>query len=69
MSTPKPEPLPPSRLRAMPPLMSAGVAVVVAMVAAINLALPKLSGSSLGSVPPAADGLDGELGGVGGVAD
>lgn len=36
---------PPSR--AMPALMSACVVVVVAMVAAINLALPKLSGSSL----------------------
>jgi hypothetical protein len=31
----------------MPALMSACVVVVVAMVAAINLALPKLSGSSL----------------------
>lgn len=46
MSTPKPEPLPP-RLRVMPALMSASVVVVVAMVAAINLALPKLSGSTL----------------------
>jgi len=33
--------------RAMPALMSACVAVVVAMVAAINLALPKLSSSGL----------------------
>jgi MFS family permease len=33
--------------RVMPALMSACVAVVVAMVAAVNLALPKLSGSSL----------------------
>jgi len=33
--------------RVMPTLMSACVVVVVAMVAAINLALPKLSGSSL----------------------
>lgn len=33
--------------RAMPALMSACVAAVVAMVAAINLALPKLSGSDL----------------------
>jgi MFS family permease len=35
--------------RAMPALMSACVVVVVAMVAAINLALPKLSGSDLHS--------------------
>lgn len=47
MSTQKPEPFPPSRLRAMPALMSACVVVVVAMVAAINLALPKLSASGL----------------------
>jgi len=47
MSTPKQEPFSPSRLHAMPALMSACVVVVVAMVAAINLALPKLSGSSL----------------------
>ena len=47
MSTPKPELFPPSRLRAMPALMSACVVLVVAMVAAINLALPKLSGSTL----------------------
>ncbi len=33
--------------RAMPALMSACVVVVVAMVAAVNLALPKLSGSAL----------------------
>ncbi len=33
--------------RAMTALMSACVVVVVAMVAAINLALPKLSGSGL----------------------
>jgi MFS family permease len=33
--------------RAMPALSTACVVVVVAMVAAINLALPKLSGSSL----------------------
>ena len=32
---------------AMPALMSSSVVVVVAMVAAINLALPKLSGSDL----------------------
>ena len=37
----------PSSSRAMPALMSACVVVVVAMVAAINLALPKLSGSDL----------------------
>jgi MFS family permease len=47
MSTHPPEPLSPARLRAMPALMSAGVVVVVAMVAAINLALPKLSASGL----------------------
>ena len=38
---------PATAVRAMPALMSACVVVVVAMVAAINLALPKLSGSSL----------------------
>lgn len=38
---------PPTSTRAMPALMSACVVVVVAMVAAINLALPKLSSSDL----------------------
>ena len=47
MSIPGPQPLSPARLKAMPALMSACVVVVVAMVAAINLALPKLSGSGL----------------------
>ena len=37
----------PAPLRAMPALMSACVVVVVAMVAAINLALPKMSRSDL----------------------
>jgi EmrB/QacA subfamily drug resistance transporter len=39
--------LSPGRVRAMPMLMSACVVVVVAMVAAINLALPKLASSGL----------------------
>jgi len=41
------QPPPPTSTRAMPVLMSACVVVVVAMVAAVNLALPKLSGSDL----------------------
>jgi EmrB/QacA subfamily drug resistance transporter len=42
-----PPPGAPSSSRTMPALMSACVVVVVAMVAAINLALPELSGSNL----------------------
>ena len=45
---------PPSTDRRMPALMSACVVVVVAMVAAINLALPELAGSGL---RPSATGL------------
>jgi MFS family permease len=48
MSVDVSRPAPPATsARAMPTLMAACVVVVVAMVAAINLALPKLSGSSL----------------------
>lgn len=51
---PAPPAAPPATARAMPALMSACVVVVVAMVAAINLSLPKLSGSGL---RPSATGL------------
>jgi EmrB/QacA subfamily drug resistance transporter len=47
MSFDSPDGAPPAPSRAMPALMSACVVVVVAMVAAINLALPKLSSSDL----------------------